>query len=35
MRLVRQWARLHPDALAENWLLAQALEPLVPVEPLA
>jgi hypothetical protein len=27
--------RLHPDELAQNWELAQALEPLVPIEPLA
>jgi len=33
--LVRQWARLHPDELAENWRLAQALEPLNTIEPLA
>jgi hypothetical protein len=35
LRLVREWARLHPDELAENWALAQALEPLVPIDPLA
>jgi hypothetical protein len=35
LRLVRAWARLHPDELAENWALAQALEPLVPIDPLA
>jgi hypothetical protein len=35
LRLVRQWARLHPDELAENWRLAQALEPLNTIEPLA
>jgi hypothetical protein len=34
LRLVRQWARLHPDELADNWVRAQALEPLVAVEPL-
>jgi len=34
LRLVREWARLHPDELAQNWELAQALEPLVPIEPL-
>jgi hypothetical protein len=34
MRLVRQWARLHPDELSENWERAQELEPLLPVEPL-
>jgi hypothetical protein len=32
---VRDWAMLHPDELAANWELAQALEPLVPIEPLA
>jgi Domain of unknown function (DUF4160) len=35
LRLVREWARLHPDELDENWALAQALEPLVPIDPLA
>jgi len=35
LALVREWARLHPDELAENWALAQALEPLVPIDPLA
>jgi hypothetical protein len=35
LRLVREWARLHPDELAQNWELARALEPLVPIEPLA
>lgn len=34
LRLVREWARLHPDELAENWERAQALEPLIPIEPL-
>lgn len=34
LRLVRQWARLHPDELAENWERAQDLEPLVAIEPL-
>jgi hypothetical protein len=34
LRLVRQWARLHPNELADNWVRAQALEPLVAVEPL-
>ena len=35
LRLVREWARLHPEELAENWALAQALEPLVRIDPLA
>jgi hypothetical protein len=35
LRLVREWARLHPDELDENWALAQALELLVPIDPLA
>lgn len=34
LRLVRQWARRHPQELAENWDRAQALEPLVAIEPL-
>jgi hypothetical protein len=34
LRLVRQWARLHPAELADNWTRAQALEPLTPIEPL-
>ena len=34
LRLVRQWARLHPAELADNWERAQALEPLVAIEPL-
>ena len=33
LRLVRQWARLHPDELADNWVRAQALEPLVRFDP--
>jgi hypothetical protein len=32
---VRDWAMLHPDELAANWELAQALEPLAPIEPMA
>jgi uncharacterized membrane protein len=35
LRLVREWARLHEPELAENWELAQALEPLLAIEPLA
>jgi hypothetical protein len=34
LRLVRQWARQHPAELADNWERAQALEPLVAIEPL-
>ncbi len=35
LRLVREWARLHEAELAENWQLAQALDPLVSIDPLA
>lgn len=35
VRLAREWARLHEDELANNWERAQALEPLVPIKPLA
>jgi hypothetical protein len=35
LRLVREWAELYANQLAENWALAQALEPLVPIDPLA
>jgi Domain of unknown function (DUF4160) len=34
LRLVREWAELHRDELALNWDLAQALEPLVEIDPL-
>lgn len=34
LRLVREWAHLHPEELTDNWRLAQALEPLVPIDPL-
>lgn len=34
LRLVRQWARLHPDELHTNWQRAQALDELVPIDPL-
>lgn len=34
LRLVRRWARLHPEELADNWARAQALEPLIAIEPL-
>jgi hypothetical protein len=35
LRLVREWANAHENELADNWERAQALEPLVPIEPLA
>jgi len=35
LRLVEEWARLHESELAENWRLAQALEPLAAIDPLA
>jgi hypothetical protein len=35
LRLVREWAKLHAAELADNWQRAQALEPLVPIDPLA
>lgn len=34
LRLVRKWARQHAAELAEDWDRAQALEPLMPIEPL-
>jgi hypothetical protein len=34
LRLVRAWARLHAEELADNWGRAQELEPLTPIEPL-
>lgn len=34
LRLVREREALHTIELAENWQLAQALEPLVEIEPL-
>ena len=34
LRLVREWARQHADELEHDWELAQALEPLVPIDPL-
>ncbi len=33
-RLVREWAALHRDELAENWERAQVTDTLLPVEPL-
>jgi hypothetical protein len=33
-RLVNEWADLHRDELTANWQRAQALEPLLPIEPL-
>jgi hypothetical protein len=35
LRLVEEWAQLHESELAENWRLAQALEPLAAIDPLA
>lgn len=34
MALVRAWARLHPDELAEDWARAAHSQPLVPIAPL-
>ena len=34
LRLVLEWAELHGPELQANWELAQALEPLVAIEPL-
>ena len=34
LRLVREWAEFHRGELAMNWDLAQALEPLVEIDPL-
>lgn len=34
LRLVREWARLHEAELRNDWQRAQALEPLVPIDPL-
>lgn len=33
-RLVKEWADLHRDELLANWERAQALDSLVPIEPL-
>lgn len=33
-RLVAEWAELHQNDLRENWKLAQAHQPLSPIEPL-
>jgi len=35
LRLVREWARVHPEELTDNWERAQALEALISIEPLA
>jgi hypothetical protein len=35
MRLVREWAELHPDELATNWQKARQHEQLDTIEPLA
>jgi hypothetical protein len=34
LRLVRQWARLHPNELQADWERALAREELVPIAPL-
>jgi hypothetical protein len=34
LRMVRDWAELHADELQTDWARAQALEPLVPIDPL-
>jgi hypothetical protein len=34
LRLVREWTALHETELQANWKQAQALEPLVPIDPL-
>ena len=34
LRLVREWAALHAAELEHDWELAQALEPLVAIDPL-
>jgi len=33
-RLVREWIGLHGDELMANWHRAQAMEPLVAIDPL-
>ena len=35
LRLVHEWAKLHTRELEENWKRAQALDPLVKIEPLS
>jgi hypothetical protein len=34
LRLVREWAQIHAEELDRNWELAQALEPVEPIDPL-
>lgn len=34
LRFVREWAEMHTDELEADWELAQALEPLVQIDPL-
>ena len=34
LRLVREWLELHQAEMAANWVLAEQLEPTIPVEPL-
>ncbi len=35
LRLVRDWAQLHPGELLANWDRARNSEPILPIEPLA
>ena len=34
IRLINEWVGLHRDELVANWERAQALQPLLPIEPL-
>jgi hypothetical protein len=34
LRLINEWVGLHRDELMANWERAQALQPLLPIEPL-
>jgi hypothetical protein len=34
LRLVKEWAELHKQELEADWDLAQAMQPLVPIDPL-
>jgi len=33
-RLVREWATLHREELEANWMLAERMEPVRPIDPL-